>query len=88
MARWVQECRVLAPSERPGLLETHFFSSSELPSTRSFLSSPERAAQGLWLRSLRPGTQFYLSDRPGTAVMEARVLTQRRDPTSRPSSAA
>lgn len=64
MAPGVQECHVLATSKRPGLLETHFFSSGEFPSTLfSFLFFPECTAQDLWLRSLRSRTQIYMSDR-------------------------
>lgn len=44
----VQECNVLATSERPGLLETHFFSNVWFPFTLfSFLFFPECTAQGL-----------------------------------------
>lgn len=53
-----QECRVLATGERPGLLETHFFSSVEFPSTPFslwfFSQSALPRALGdveLWLRS-------------------------------------
>lgn len=71
----VRECHILATSKRPGLLETHFFSSGEFPSTLfSCLFFPECTAQGLWLRSQKPRTQIYVSDRLGHGCHVGRIL--------------
>lgn len=55
---------------------------SFLPLLSPFGFFPECTAQGseLWLRSWRPRTQIYLSDRLGTAAMWTGVLDPEQTP--------